>query len=202
MNRFTIIKRAVLSLLLTLSIGVASVFAMTESGSTVSSEYLLKAAFIYKFINFVEWPAPLLQQDNYYFNLCILGKNPFGEAIYVFEGKEIRNRILRVRLISSPSEAKQCRILYISPSNRKVVKRIINKIASQPVLTIGDFKGFSEKGGMINLIKISNRIRFEINLSSARKAGLRISSKLLRLAVKVYDEKKVSVRRDIKEPVD
>ena len=201
MNSFTIIKRAVLSLMLTLSIGVASVFAMTGAGSKISSEYLLKAAFIYKFINFVEWPEPLLQQDNY-FNLCILGKNPFGEAIYVFEGKEIRNRILRVRLINSPSEAKQCRILYISPSNRKVVKRIINKIASQPVLTIGDFKGFSEKGGMINLLKISNRIRFEINLSSVRKAGLRISSKLLRLAVKVYDEKKVSVRRDIKEPVD
>ncbi len=195
------IGKIVISFLLILSIGIVPSYAKNKSSTTVSSEYLLKAAFIYKFINFVDWPSELKKQDNY-FNLCILGENPFGEAIFVFDGKKIRNKILKVRLIHSLSEVKECRILYISHSERRRLKRIIKDIGSSPVLTVGDFKGFAKKGGMINLVKLSNRIKFEINVSSAQRAGLRISSKLLNLAVKVYDEKKVSIRRDFKEPFD
>ncbi len=193
--------RAIRNLIFTLFIvflTITSAHAAVESDSVVSSEYLLKAAFLYKFINFVDWPEELFKQSEY-FNLCILGKNPFGDAIFVFDERQVRNRTLKIKLIRSVSEVKDCRILYISPSRKKQIDRIIKKVSTAPVLTVADLKGFAKKGVIINLIRVSNRIRFEINLAYARRAGLRISSKLLRLAVKVYDEKKVSVRRDIKE---
>lgn len=197
MKTLRVIRNLIFTLLIVF-LTITSAHAAVESDSVVSSEYLLKAAFLYKFINFVDWPEELFKQSEY-FNLCILGKNPFGDAIFVFDERQVRNRTLKIKLIRSVSEVKDCRILYISPSRKKQIDRIIKKVSTAPVLTVADLKGFAKKGVIINLIRVSNRIRFEINLAYARRAGLRISSKLLRLAVKVYDEKKVSVRRDIKE---
>ncbi len=187
-------------LTLVLLFGHQNVQAAPEDN--VSAEYIVKAAFLYKFINFVSWPKEAFESGSSDINLCILGWNPFGETIFVFDGKTVAGRTLRIRNINSFSEIKGCHILYVSPSMMPQAKKILKFIENKPILTVGDTEGFAKKGGIINLLKISNRIKFEINRSAAEKAGLHISSKLLNLAVKVYDGKKLSYRKIFKEPVD
>ncbi len=171
------------------------------SDSDVSAEYIVKAAFLFKFINFVSWPEDAFSSSSD-IRLCIIGWNPFGETIFVFDGKKVAGRTLRIEIIDSLKETKECHILYVSPSMMSRAGEIIKSVADRPVLTVGDTEGFAERGGIINLLKISNRIKFEINRTAAEKAGLHISSKLLNLAVKVYDGKKLSYRKIFKEPLD
>ncbi|RMG67774.1 MAG: YfiR family protein [Nitrospirae bacterium] len=172
-----------------------------KAAPSVTSEYLIKAAFIFKFVNFVDWPEEKLPQGGD-FNLCIIGKNPFEDALFAFDGKRIKRRVMRVWQIKTLKELKKCQILYIGPDEAEHVKGILKNINNRAVLTVGDSEGLSKEGVMINMITLNNRISFEINIASARKAGLRISSKLLNLAKRVYDEKRVSVRRVSEEPVN
>ncbi len=149
------------------------------------SEYDVKAAFLYNFTKFVEWPDRAFQDDRSSVRLCVLGEDPFGRILREIAAGEVAGRRLTVLGTSVMSDPAACQILFISRSERENLPAILRAVKNAPVLTVADTAGFLEQGGIINFIPEGSRIRFEISQESAERAGLRISSKLLRLATRV-----------------
>jgi len=149
----------------------------------VPQEYLIKAAFLYNFAKFVEWPANAFTHESDPIRLCILGTDPFGDALDSIESKMINNRRLEIKRCETVEETPNCHILFVSSSERNSVPQILNAFKNLATMTVGDMEDFGRLGGIINFIIVENKVRFEINLESAQKAGLKISSKLLKLAI-------------------
>jgi hypothetical protein len=125
-----------------------------------------------------------------FFQICILGDDPFGESMDPIQGKTVRAQkilVSRVPSIDDISVNSPCRILYVSPSEKKSLSAILNKVKGQPILTVSDQKEGADSGAMINFITLDERVRFEINLKAALNAGIQINSKLLKLAVKIKE---------------
>ncbi len=147
-----------------------------------SHEYQVKAAILYNFARFVEWPAEAFDSPEAPISLCVLGANPYGQSLSLVENKPVRGRRLSVRLCKSVKEVQNCHILFICASEKERLQKILSSLDGQPILTVSDIKDFARQGGGINLIKSDNKIRFEINLDAAQQPGLKISSQLLKLA--------------------
>ncbi|MGC2061857.1 MAG: YfiR family protein [Thermodesulfovibrionales bacterium] len=182
------VRRAVLRVCLVLCIAVLGVFATLISvgaQSKSTQEYQVKAAFLYSFTKFVEWPDSSFANDQASLSICILGEDPFGDALDAIRSKTVRDRKLVIKQISEIENMGQCHILFISESEKLDLPAILRKIGHMAILTVGDMKGFTESGGMINLVKLDKKIRFKINLKAAQKAGLKLSSQLLKLAVEI-----------------
>lgn len=146
-------------------------------------EYALKAAFIYNFANFTEWPVKPTET----LNLCILGSDPFNSALNNIEGKLVGNAKLVIKhLASNGSALRDCQMVFISASEKGRIPDILDIARASGILTIADLQGAAQQGVMIGLMVEKNKITFEINLEAARRAKLNISSKLLRLAKSVY----------------
>ena len=147
------------------------------------SEYRVKAAFLYNFVKFVEWPATPAAQEGP-IEICVLGKDPFGGALErVVEGKTVNDRALVIRHFGDIAAARSCQVLFVSTSEAGRVSEIIKAVRGWSVLTVSEINRFSERGGIINFLMEGQRVRFRINTKMAASAGLTISSKLLELAV-------------------
>ncbi|MBK7353046.1 MAG: YfiR family protein [Nitrosomonas sp.] len=148
------------------------------------AEYRLKAAFLYNFANFTEWPKI---DKHGTFNMCFFDDNPFNPYLDYITQKKVKD--LRVSILSkSDSDSlNECHLLYISKSatNNKLEK-ILGSISNKPVLTVADSVGACQKGVVINMSIDAGKITFEANLASARTAELILSSQLLRFAKEVY----------------
>jgi len=146
------------------------------------SEYQMKAAFLYNFAKFVEWPAISGKQASP-IALCVLGKDPFdGELARAVEGKNVDGRPFTTRRISEAGAAQSCQVLFVSASEAGRAAEIMKKIAGFSVLTVGDTDQLWENGVMITFLMDRQRVRFRINQGAAERASLKISSKLLSLA--------------------
>jgi len=154
----------------------------------MTGEYLVKAAFLYNFAKFVEWPNEAFPDARSPISLCILGDDPFGAALETIRGKAVRGRKLVIKKYTQIENIQTCHILFISSSERDRLNQVLDLLKTSNVLTVGDIEKFANKGGVVNLIKIGNKIKFEINVAKAREAGLKISSKLLKLAKIVGDD--------------
>ena len=150
--------------------------------SRMPSEYQVKAAFLYNFAKFVEWPETALSSSMAPLNICILGKNPFNASLDDIRGKTVSGRPLSIRINPDIEKLDQCHILFICASEKNQLSNIIQRLNNASVLTVADMEGFTSAGGMINLVMQDNKVSFDINLKSARLAGLKISSRLLKLA--------------------
>lgn len=149
------------------------------------SEYELKAAFLYNFAKFVEWPPGTFPQSSSPFVIGILGENPFADDLKkTVAGKKILEHPISVVAFSTLAEATNCHILFISNSEKSRLGAIFKSLRGAPVLTVGENDQFTEAGGMINFVREANKIRFQINDESAKGARLKISSKLLSLAIR------------------
>jgi len=146
------------------------------------AEYEVKAAFIYNFAKFVKWPDNTFKSSEEAIVLCILGDNPFGTALESFINKPLKERKLTVRSCRNLGDTEDCHMLYVSRSESNHLPKVLSRLKSLPIVTIGDMNDFSRRGGMINLIKINKKIRFEINPDTARRSNIKISSQLLKLA--------------------
>jgi hypothetical protein len=146
------------------------------------SEYELKAAFVYNFASFTDWPpkaAPGM-------SVCVIGQDPFGQALDALEGKLVKGQRLTVRRISAIAEAQTCRVLFISASEVKNLPRLLAAVKDLPVLTVADMEDAAHQGVMIGFSIEKQRITFEINASAAHQANIVLSSRLLSLARNVY----------------
>ncbi|GFO70484.1 hypothetical protein GMLC_40630 [Geomonas limicola] len=151
-----------------------------------SAEYQVKAAFLYNFLKFVEWPSDSTTSSGS-LTLGILGKDPFGEAIEEVRGKTAKGRRIAVVHLRTPEEARDCDLLFISASERGRLAQILKTVQNYRVLTVADQEGFCQAGGMINLVSVKNRVGFEVNMAAATRVRLRISSQLLKLARQVLE---------------
>ena len=154
-----------------------------------AAEYDVKAAFLYNFTKFVEWPPEAFSARSSQLRVCVLGDNPFGNVLdSVLQGEEAQGRrlsLLRVDVLHNPS---LCHVLFISRSERERIPAILAAVQGSPVLAVGEADGFLENGGTINFKVQEGKVRFEINTRAAERGGLKMSSKLLRLATRIYPE--------------
>ena len=146
-------------------------------------EYDLKAAFLYRLAEFVEWPPEAFPAAGNPLVIGVLGADPFGKALdEVVKGEEVKNRKLDVQRYHSMEEVKTCHILFISQSEAGRLEQIFSILKDRKILTVGDTEGFAQRGGIVRFLTDKNKIRLRINLDAAKAASLTISSKLLRAA--------------------
>jgi len=143
------------------------------------SEYEVKAAFIHNIAKFIEWPAAPRAPNALKF--CVLGQNPFGAALVALQGKFIGGMAWEVAPAIPRNRLKECSVLFISASEYENLNWVLNDIKDSPVLTLGDTEGYAGRGVMVNFYLENGKIRFEINLESANRAGLKVSSKLIQI---------------------
>lgn len=157
---------------------VSSAFAQRPT------EYEVKAAFVYNFAKFTEWAPGAFAGDDAPIVIGVLGEDPFGAALgRTVRGKTVKGRRLAVRRFSKAGDGlRTCHILFVSASESGRLASVFKHLQGEPVLTVGEIEGFGEKGGMINFVLDQHRIRFEINPEVAERAGLKLSSRLLKLA--------------------
>ena len=183
------IKRRLRAVLAILPILLANA-TLNAQNTPGSSEYLIKAGFIYNFANLVQWPSTSFAQPDSPIVIVILGEDHFGTTLdHALEGKKVSARSFVIKRARSASELqralgpqKECQILYVSSSEMSHLGEAIQLLKGVPVLTIGETPGFAKNGGIINLILEDNKVRFEVNVQAAKEADLNISSRLLALA--------------------
>ncbi len=176
-----LIAQQVLSLILILS----GAMAETRAGEAQPTEYQLKAAFLFNFAKFVDWPPEAFAQGDSPLVIGVLGENPFGEDLKdAVQNKSIGSHPLTVRTANSLAEARKCHILFISTSENRRLRQVLEGVRDANVLTVGETEQFLDSGGIINFTIQGQKIRFEINAAAAKRAGLKVSSKLLSLAAR------------------
>jgi hypothetical protein len=169
--------------------GLVFVLAVALGGSVpgeaaLPTEYEVKAAFMYHFVKFVEWPAPRAQQDT--FVVGVLGDDPFGPLLdHTFAGKKAVERSLVVKRLAHASEAKDVDLLFIAASESARLPQVLTYLEGQPVLTVSEIDGFVGRGGMVGFRLEREMVRFDIDLDKVAQAGLKMSSQLVRVARKV-----------------
>lgn len=161
---------------------LAGAFARAQTAPT---EYQIKAAFIYHFAEFVDWPPQAFTGASSPMVIGILGENVFGDNLQrTINGKTVRGHPLQVKQFTSLAEATNCQVLFISASEKDNLPKILAQLQGGNILIVGEkMDNFLGAGGMINLVIVEDKVRFQINNEAAKKAGLTISSKLLSLAV-------------------
>jgi hypothetical protein len=164
--------------------GCAAIVCPSRAQQQKPEEYQVKAVYLFNFGRFTEWPATTSKGDS--FDICVLGRDPFGAALDDALAHEmIDNQKLTALRIATSRDAARCRILFVSSSEAPRVKEILTSVEKSNVLTVSDLPGFTNNGGMIQFVLKENKVRFEVNLAAAEKAGLRLSSQLLKVAADV-----------------
>ena len=154
------------------------------------SEYQVKAAFLYNFARFVEWPTNAFPDDRAPILLGIVGDDPFGGALeQLVKGKTINGRELVLKRVARQQDLREFHMLFVCSSEVRYLPQILESLKGKCVLTVGETKGFAQTGGVINFTLEENKVHFEINVDTAERSRLKISSKLLALAKVVKDEK-------------
>ncbi len=151
----------------------------------------LEAAYLYKFLPYVEWPSQSFESADGPFVICILGTDPFGRALDdLVEGEKVKGRPIEIRRLSSLSRVGKCQVLFIGASESGRLPGILDKLRHRSILTVSELPDFARSGGMIGLVNQNNKIRFQINLDAAKQAEITISSKLMQLAQNVFSNKR------------
>jgi hypothetical protein len=158
-------------------------FARAQS---TSDEYEVKAAFLFHFAQFVDWPTGAQNTADPSLKLCIFSDEPSRQELQnTIEGKLIGGRVNHVRLINQMQEIPDCNILFLSRDEARRQTAIVKSLRGIPVLTVGETTDFLSDGGMIRFHLEEGKIRFDINLGAADSSHLKISSRLLLLATSV-----------------
>jgi hypothetical protein len=172
-----------------------------------NKEYQIKAAFLYNFLNFVDWPKEKLSDSNEPIIIGIIGKDPFGDAFEPVKNKKVKGKNIVIKRFKELEELeksgekdesqlylqiealRKCHVLFICRSEEEKLRETISLFKDHSVLTTGDMEGFLESDGIINFLMEEKKVRFEINVTAAKRAKLKIRSQLLRLAKRLVEEK-------------
>ena len=187
---------AVLVVVACLAFGLASAGAQTPAETPPAAdsvnpqfEYNVKAAFLYSFGRYVEWPQNAFADKDAPFVIGVFGENPFGEVLdRIAQTKTIQGRHIVVRKVDSIDKLLLCHILFVPHSvTMEQQRRIIDKTTDKPVLLVGETPRFAEFGGDMNFFLDGDRVRFEINVDSIRRDKMQIDAKLLSLGKKLQN---------------
>lgn len=165
-------------------------FVSNYSTAQPPNEYQVKAAYLFNFGKFVRWHSNSNLSADQPFSICVLGQNPFGQALdSTVAGEMLNGRKVRTRRLASIQDGADCQIIFISASEDSRLKTILVGASRLSALTVSDIPHFAERGGMIELLTQDERIRFAVNLSTTEEAGLALSSDLLKVATRVIGGK-------------
>ena len=161
---------------------LAGIFLISPAFAVNAKEQEIKVSFIYNFAKFIKWPVSA--SDGGSFKICVVGERPLSGNISLLQGRVVNDHAIEVRLIEKP-ELGECHILFIGDSEGQRLPDILQNMAKAPILSISDLPDFIHAGGIIGMKVKDDRVRFDINLKAAQKAGLDIDSQLLKLATEV-----------------
>jgi YfiR/HmsC-like len=150
--------------------------------SSLQGEYLLKAAFLYNFAKFVEWPDDRASGSDAPLTLCLLGEYPSADALDSIVGKTVRGRKLSIAHVRSVDEAKKCHMLYLAPSEVARMADVVRGLQNDPVLTVCDVNSCTQAGAMIAMRTEQQRIHLDINLAAVQRTPLKMSAQLIKLS--------------------
>lgn len=164
--------------------GIAVVTIHSSQAAPAADEYQLKAAFLYRFSNFISWPPGAFTTDDQIFKICILGKDPFGVILDVTVENErgAGNRSVNVIRLNKIAETKICHILFTNTLESASLKELFAITKNYPILTVSDREDFITQGGMIEFFTLDNRIRLMVNPDAMELVGLKAAASFLRLS--------------------
>ena len=181
----TALGRRISAILFSLLVAIGLVATNTPqvpAASAFPKEYQVKAAFLYNFAKFIQWPDSAFADAHTPICIGTIGHDPFGEALDGIAAKTVQGRALEIRRFRSVQEITFCHIVFISPSERERLAPLLAILQERSMLTVSKIQHFAQVGGMVNFVVEGHKIGLEINPLSAEHAGLKISSKLLQLA--------------------
>ncbi len=176
-NRYCCTVMVLSFLLIILSAGI------TSAQQIRSGEYNIKAAFVYNFTRFIEWPDSAFAEPRSPFVIGVIGADPFGSRLEaIMNGETVKGRPIQIRRFNNLSQSGNCHIVFVSGKTQADVKKLCEQLRGKPILTVSDRKNFDEEGGIIMFATEDNRIKVIINSTAAKASTLNISSKLLKIA--------------------
>lgn len=166
--------------ILVLLMALLCVAAVPAHAGDASKEYRIKAAFIYNFFKFVEWPAAAANRPAW--NLCVAGADPFGEALDAVDGRMAQGKPVQVLREVKGEALKACHMVFTTEKEATRLQAMLHSVSGSAVLTVGEGAAFTENGGMVGLMLLNEKLVFEVNLEPAQNTGVRFGAQLLRLA--------------------
>jgi len=179
-----------------LAAGIAGIFGLlpggrvaTATAETVSREYQVKAAFLYNFTKFVEWPSQHFTNEDRPLVIGVLGRNPFGGQLeQITRGRRVNGREITIAFIDTAAAAAAADLVFVCAGEESRFEAMSTALRQAQVLTIGESPRFADVGGMITFLREADKVRFAVNLDAAERAGLKISAQLLKLATDVQHQ--------------
>jgi hypothetical protein len=161
----------------------AAVLSQARAADSPNEEYRVKGAFLLNFAKFVEWPPQAFKNPSDPMSICILGANPFTPALEAAARQiVVDGHALTLQQIQEPQQAHQCQVVFVSVAEKKRARSLLEAVKGESVLTVGESDGFIAGGGVIEFRVEESKVRIDISETAAKRAGLRISAKLLSLA--------------------
>lgn len=158
-------------------------------GAEVAKEYQVKAAFLYNFTKFVEWPPTRTADPTRPITIGVLGRNPFGDELErILQGRKVNGRELVIAPVDSSADATAVDLLFVCSGEERRLELMRDELRSAGVLTVGESDRFIAAGGIINFTLSGDKLRFIVNLDASDGAGLKISAQLLKLAAEVLKQ--------------
>jgi hypothetical protein len=184
-------RRLACGVLLLAGVGIA--ILQSSYAQQSPTEYQVKAAYLFNFLKFVEWPGDPSSDSHGKWVIGVVGENPFGDELtQVVSGKIVQGHELQVRKFQPNEDLHACQILFISASEKKRLPSLLTSLNGSTVLTVADMENFSGSGGMIQFVMEDGSVRFVINVGATSRARLKVSSKLLSLARAVIGTERIA----------
>lgn len=152
-----------------------------------SSEYELKAAYLYNFAKFIHWPEDTFADKRSPLIIGVLGKNPFQTELLPLTSRTVRKRPIEIRQFNTVKDVRNCHLLYISQSVSNKLRTILKNLRTKPIVTVGDDMNFVNLGGMFQFVTRRDRLRFTVHLDVAKANAIKIDAQLLSLAVEIQE---------------
>jgi hypothetical protein len=157
-------------------------------GPVIGREYDVKIGFIYNFAKFVSWPQEAAEEPSATLVFCYVADDPATTVFDKLDGKTVRGRKIKVVAYQDETSLAQCQIIFFATQDKERIQKILGQAKGRPILTIGEVDGFTQWGGIIDFFEELDRLRFKVNLTAARREGLKMSSQLLGSAQIVEEE--------------
>jgi hypothetical protein len=162
---------------------VSSVSVGAAVNNATVDEYQVKAAFVLNLARFVQWPTAAFDTTSTPLTVCVVGADPFGSALdQMLRGRTVFGRAVAVRRGVDPADNAGCHVLYLPSSEEPRLVELLAHTKATSLLTVAEVRRFTERGGIIGLLIEDRRVRFEVNVEAAERAGLRIDARVLTLA--------------------
>ncbi len=163
--------------------GLMVIFGLFSGSSMAEDAFELKAAFTYNFAKFTQWPQARIEQQSTW-KICFIGKQ-YRDSFMALSTKKIDSQSISPIELTETNQVDQCDAIFIDSNYRELTRRLFLAVHDKAILTVSDISGFSAQGGMIEIIEQDQRLYFKVNQQALEKAGLTISSQVLKLAVEV-----------------